>query len=131
MPDSPDAVDFPALATWTYQASPGAAPQPMDVAFLQRLLTTPARACVVSEDPAQPVDPITSVAELAAHFLRDRDRIARGFVRHAHRTFSPGPQITLELAVAAMLAFDRGATRMPDLVRTYFLSDTFACSEEL
>jgi hypothetical protein len=125
-PNMADAAEFASVMDpkWQYVGSDGAS-HPLDVAFMKRLVDAPTRACIGSGDRFTNV---TSVDELARHFLADADAVSRGFARHAQRTFASDRPITLETMVRIQQSFDAGATRIPDLLKAYFLADSFACA---
>jgi hypothetical protein len=133
---SPDAADF-ATATGPGFLSADGPNTPMaavDGAYLARVLTSQ-KACVATDDPAQPYLAIKDLNELTQFMMRDPDSVTRGFVRHAHRAFPSGPDApsfpTLEMEVKALLQVDAGKGKLPDLVAAYFGSDSFACAEQL
>jgi hypothetical protein len=92
---------------------------------LATLLAGPAKACV-STGPAASYVNVASVADFAAQLSKNQSAIARGFMRHANRAFSNLPSITLELGLRGVQAF-QSQHRTPDLVKAYFLSDSFSC----
>ena len=128
---SPDAQDYQVAVggNWGYARAPGGAIAEVDGAFLQSLLAA-RKACVSTGDPARPFQSVADVNDLVRFMMRDRDAVARGFVRHAHRVFSTVPLVTLEMEARALAAFDSGHATMADLVRAYFMSDSFSCDVE-
>jgi hypothetical protein len=133
---SPDAADFTIASgpTWVHADTNGGATTQVTGAFLTSILTAPRKACVATDDPAEPLRNLDTVADLVTYMMRDRDAVLRGFTRHAHRVFSAptAPAIpTLEMEVRSLLTSDAGKSKLPDLIAAYFASDSFACGEDL
>src|SRR5262249_45343843 len=126
-PNMADAADFASVLNpkWQYNGDDGAS-HPLDVAFMKRLADAPTRACIGTTNAGY--SNVSSVDELARHFLADADAVSRGFARHAQRTFASDRPITLDTMMRVRRAFDLGATRVPDLLKAYFLADSFACA---
>jgi hypothetical protein len=127
----PDAalVDAAVTEAWTYLSSAGETRR-VDKTFLVGLLSSPPKACVATGQTATPYIGVGSVADLAAHLIANRPALARGFMRHAQRAFSNVTPITLELGLAAMKVMETERRTLADLVRAYFLSESFACEGE-
>jgi hypothetical protein len=131
-PDGPDATFFTGATTtsWTVQ-DVGATPVPVDGAFLSNLLTAPAKSCMVTGKPDDPYVTVSSVADLANQLLANKSSFARGFMRHAQRAFANLTDITLEMGLKSLTSFQDGKQKLPDLIKAYFASDSFACEGTL
>ncbi len=126
--DAPDKTLFDQATTpeWQYGAS-GGQKVTVNGPFLNGLLLVAPKACVATGNPKAPFVNVSSVAELAAQLMKNRTSVARGFMRHAHRAYSNVESITLELAYRGTSSFDAGKTKLPELINTYFLSDSLSC----
>jgi hypothetical protein len=126
--DGPDKAVFDGatLPTWTF--GPVDAPTQVDGAFLTSLLTATPQSCIATGRPANPYVAVTSIADLADQLMTNMSSFSRGVMRHAQRAFSNLTPITLEMGLASLKAFDEGRRRLPDLVKVYFGSDSFACA---
>jgi hypothetical protein len=113
---------------WTYKN--GTATGRVDSAFLTSLLTAPRQPCVLTGKPADPFVTVRSVSDLASQLMTNKSSFARGFMRHAQRAFANLPSITLEMGLRSLTAFDAGKKKLPDLVKTYFGTDSFACEAD-
>jgi hypothetical protein len=128
--DTPDALLVAGATSNMWTLRSGDAAQPVSKSFLRSLITTPATPCVQTGKPANPFVTVSSVSELASQLMTNRSSFARGFMRHAQRAFANLPSITLEMGLRSLTAFDAGKTKLPDLVKTYFSTDSFACEAE-
>jgi hypothetical protein len=128
--DNPDAVLFKA-ATTDFSVHTASSDTPVDTAFLEDLLArakTP-KACVPKDGAPGQFTTWTGLADLAKFYLGNQTSVARGFARHAHRAYAQSTTVTLEIVLKMIDAFktDNGQPTVPELVKTYFLSDSFAC----
>ena len=131
-PGTPDVADFQDAVTakWGYGPTAAGPMAPVDGAFLRSLLAASGKACATTDDPAHPLQRLADVGALTRFMMANRDALARGFARQAHRTFSKTETVTLEVQARMLAQFDADHTRILDLVGAYFSSDSFACAEE-
>ena len=129
-PGSPDAQAFLAAttATWTRASTTGGPAVQVDGAFLKGLLTAPPKACAPTGDPSGALAPLTDVSQLATTFMADSHAFTRGFVRHAQRAFGAGETMSLEMANRAIASVASSRSRIPHLVESYFMADSYACA---
>jgi hypothetical protein len=127
---NPDAVLFKA-ATTDFQVHADSGDTTVDTAFLQSLLdgAKKPKACVPTDGTPGQFTKWTGLADLAKFYLGNQTSVARGFARHAHRAYAGSTTVTLEIVLKMIDAFkaDQGKPTVPELVKTYFLSDSFAC----
>jgi hypothetical protein len=150
MPDQAELAAATAPDHWFYRPTPDADLLPVDSAFMKSMIE-PAnvRACIATKDPANPYQPLSSVNDLARYFLKNSAAVARGFARHANRSYrdlvdaapvttaidhnampAQDPQLTtIELATKGVAALDSNTAKLPDLFEMYFASDSFACDD--
>lgn len=99
------------------------------LSLLNASITSPA-ACIPTGRPDPAFEVVTDVNSFADYYLTMSDSgVARAFGRHANRAFANSNQVTFELAQALGDAYLAGRRKLPDLIETYFASETFACSE--
>ncbi len=92
--------------------------------------TTAAKACIPTGRSDNPYVLVTDVSGFADYYLNlSPSGVARAFGRHANRAFANSNQVTFELAQALGDAYTSGRRQLPDLIETYFASETFACSQ--
>lgn len=136
--DAPSFETATAPATWALQADVGALKAPRETteamsAKLSAMLTasvTAPKACIPTGRADAPYAVVTDVDGFAGYYLNlSPSGVARAFGRHANRAFANSNQVTFELAQALGDAFVAGRRTLPDLVETYFASETFACSQ--
>ena len=91
---------------------------------------TDPKACIPTGRTDNPYQIVTDVSGFADYYLNlSPSGVARAFGRHANRAFANSNQVTFELAQALGDAFTSGRRQLPDLIETYFASETFACSQ--
>jgi len=97
--------------------------------MLEDLLTMEPKTCVVPAN--KNLDPIAvkTPGDIAGYLLENERALVRGFIRHAHRTFSRSQEVNFDLVYTAIQSYEDGNKKLPDLLESYFLSETFACDE--
>lgn len=125
---SPDKGIFDTAVGPEWQYTNGAGDKfQVSAPYLTGLLSLQPKACVATGDAKAPFVDVKTVAELTTQLMKNRSSFARGFMRHAHRAFSNLSSITFEMSFRGIAALEAGQNKLPDLVRTYFLSDSLAC----
>lgn len=130
--DGPSFETATAPDTWAHGA--GATLTPAELRQrLASLLTgsvSAPNACIPTGRPDAPTVSVSSVDAFADYYLRLSDAgVARAFGRHANRAFANSNQITFELAQELGAVYTNNQRTLPDLVETYFASETFACTQ--
>jgi hypothetical protein len=149
-PDDSAALPAVLAGGWLYRPNgdPEADLVPVTAPFIQSLLPPDnIRACIATGNPDNPYDVVQSVNDVVRHFQANRPALARGFLRHAQRSFLPlsdglpvtsnqGPvptkvpkAISAEQADRALGVFATDSATLPDLFAAYFSSDAFACDD--
>jgi hypothetical protein len=108
---------------WTYEHQNNT--YQVSSAYLTGLLAAPPKGCI--KTGIDKFKDVTSVNELAMQLMANRAPFARGFMRHAQRAFSNLSTVTLEMGLRAMTMFEANKTTLPELVSSYFLTDSYAC----
>jgi hypothetical protein len=124
---SPDELLFAGALDETWTRGLGEGRLPVDREFLTALVATPPKSCIATGKPQNPFVTVNNVGELASQLINNRSSFARGFMRHAQRAFANLTNITLEMSLRSLTAFDEGKKKLPDLVKAYFSTDSFAC----
>ena len=126
----PEHFEESVLEEWTYVAKPGDQPDTgtaVDKTFLLSLLENAPKACAVSPNDSSKTTKFKSISDLADFLMTNERALVRGFIRHAHRAFSSSQNVNFDLVYRGIKSFEDGKKKLPDLIDSYFKSETFAC----
>jgi len=113
---------------WTYIPSGHTEQIPVHHQVINSLVLNRGSACAEAPDGSH--IPFETVRDLGRYLVANQRLAFKGFARHAQRAFSNSSKINFELIQRMQNSFSSGKTKILDLSKNYFSSETFQCKAE-
>ena len=110
---------------WTYIPSGSTEQIPVHHEMIDNLILKRGGACAEASDGTQ--IPFNTVRDLGRYLVLNPKLAYKGFARHAQRAFSNSSKINFELIQRMQSSYQNGKTKILDLSKNFFSSETFQC----
>ncbi len=110
---------------WTYIPKGSTDQVPVDYKMIDNLILERGTACAELAGGSQ--IPFHSARDLGRYLVSNPNLAFKGFARHAHRAFSNSSGVNFELIQKMQESFQLNKTKILDLTKVYFSSETFQC----
>ena len=126
-----DSSDYQAALgeDWTYIPTGSTEQIPIDHQMIDDLILKQGGACAETSDGSH--IPFNTVRDLGRYLVSNPKLAFKGFARHAQRAFSNSSNINFELIQRMQNSFLSGKTKILDLSKDYFSSETFQCKADM